>query len=199
MADPQRGFVGLQHVEARTERPFDPRAQDRVTHTRLALHVDAVEAAVGLERALRGRQIERAERDAPEVSAVAEAEEADDAELLRGAAQEHSDPVTHREAVLLRGADVHEHLARVPRRTAHTVVDQAERAVVHPGDAEGRWPTATDALAVMPDELRVAGDESLRPGHAGDRADGVERRLGDALGLAGVAERARAFHHEIDT
>ena len=119
-----------------------------MAHAGIRLHVDAIERAGRLEHFLRGAEVERGERDRPEVVAVAEAEEADDLELLGRAAQEHPHVVADREPVVSAVAASIATSSVASRWAAHAVVDEPERAAVGPRRAERRRPAAADALAV---------------------------------------------------
>ena len=134
---------------------------------------------------------------APKSAAVAEAEQPDDAEVLRGSPEEHAHAVADLESVVARGRFVHRDLAVAARRATDPVVDEPERAVLDPRRADRRRPSPADRLAVPADELRVPGDEALGASDTGDRAHLAERGFGDPWGLAGP-ERPRPLDREVD-
>ena len=151
-----------------------------------------------VEDPLGGPHVERGEGDRAEVEAVAEAEQADDAQLLRRAAQQHPHPVADVEAVLLRGGFVHRHLARPTRRPAAAVGHQAERPAVDPRDAERGRTAGLDALPAAIDELRVPVHEALGTADTPHGPHIVEDGVAHALGIARVAEGPRVLHGDVD-
>ena len=197
LAVPFGRFARVEHLERRTEGGLDALLEHGHRHTRVALHVDTVECGARVERLLRGLAVEGGEGHWPEVEPVAEAEEPDDAERLRGAVEQHTNAVAHLEPVLLRGPVIHRDLAGTLRRAALPVVHEAERIGSDPRHPERGRSSPADALAVVVDELGVALHVALRPRDARDPADLGERRLRDALRIT-PTERACAPHIEVD-
>ena len=112
-------------------------------------------------------EVERGERERPDLAAVAEREQSDDREALLRARREHVDRIADAEPVVTRGLDVHRDLARRRRRTTAAAidVDEPQRPAVAPADerhAERRRAGAVDRIPVLPDELRVSLDEPAR-------------------------------------
>ena len=97
------------------ERGLDAALEHGIGHAGFALHVDASSDGPASNTRCAVARSNAAKVTAPKSSVLTEAEEADDAELLRRAAQQDADAVADREAVLARGRRVHRHLVRGPR------------------------------------------------------------------------------------
>ena len=145
------------------------------------------------EHPLRGREIERGERQAAELAGVAEAEQPDDLEVLGRALEQHLHAVADLEPVLPRGAGVHRHLAVGTRRPARPVVDELERAPPverHPGHPQRREDAVLDRLAVRLDELGVAHRRTRRRRRR-RRRHGPPRSVRREAGCAGLPRGTR--------
>ena len=155
-------------------------ACDRALHLRLVGpwlgdDVDVVELAHIAEQRLRGRDVERGQRRTGQVVRRAEARETGDGEGPRRALQQDPDPLTHLEVVLLRGAEIHDHVVRRRRTRPLGQVERGDLLVRVERDAERRGSAGCDRLAVMGDVLRVAGDRTRCRLDAGDGAHASTR------------------------
>ena len=118
-----------------------------------------------------------------------------------GPLQQNAHLLAHREVVLLRRAEVHDHV--VGRSSAPCPGRGGGRRSVGSGSNEMPRvgaPPVVIGLAVGDDELRVAGDRSLGGLHAGHGLHRGEERLGDGIarGVAAAAELGHAAHLEVD-
>ena len=139
-----RDLRGGRHLEraARARRRLRGGAR-RSAHAGLAGHVDRVEQPRPGHDPLRGGQVERRERERPDLAAVAEREHAHDREALLRSGREHVDRVADAEPVVACGLDVHRDLAAAA---------EARGSVGHRGR---RAATARDRVPPMNDTPNV--------------------------------------------
>ena len=154
--NPRNCRTGLPTLRRRLRRCSAPRSPDRAAArcagaaTRGAARPGRaarrrVDRVLGVELALRGREVERREGHRAEVVACHRSRTARRSRNSLGrSAEQHPHPVADLEPVLRGGAGVHRHLDA--DRSGGAPGREAERAVVDPRDPEGGRPAPADVV-----------------------------------------------------